>query len=60
MGVPNTERPLPAEGSDKTVANTDYMLRLKGEVICCPVEGREWRLARKEGQFRWKEQLRQK
>ena len=28
-GVPNTERLLPDEGLDKTMANIDYMLKLK-------------------------------
>lgn len=48
-----------AEGSDKNVANTDVMLGLE-EVICCPVDRREWVLARKERKFRLKDQLRQK
>ena len=52
MGVPKTERPSPAEGLDRTVADIDDMLRLKGEVIGSPIEGREWAIPRKEGQFR--------
>lgn len=40
MGVPQ-DRPLPAQGLSKTVANTDFMLKLEGEVICLPQCRRE-------------------
>lgn len=45
-----------AEGSEKNVANTDFMLGLE-ELICCAIDKREWVLARK---FKLKERLRQK
>lgn len=30
MGVPKKERPLPAQGLDKTVANIEFILGLEG------------------------------